>query len=71
MKIDTHKGQFSIDEITCVFAPNYVKYLDKVHNFDIYQDLLICPRNLGLEKSVTVIRELDREQAYSVYSRLK
>jgi hypothetical protein len=37
----------------------------------LYQNLLICPRNLGIEKSVEVMRDLDQEKAYSVYSRFK
>jgi hypothetical protein len=34
------REQFSIDKIDCVFAPNYAKYLDKAHNFNIYGKII-------------------------------
>jgi alpha(1,3/1,4) fucosyltransferase len=34
------RDQLSIDEIDCVFAPNYAKYLDKIHNFNIYEKII-------------------------------
>ncbi len=37
----------------------------------LYQDLLICPRKIGIENSVEIMRELDQEKAYCVYSKFK
>ena len=38
---------------------------------NVYQDLLICPRNIGIEKSVEIMRDFDPEKAYCVYSKFK
>lgn len=34
------KDNFSINDIDCVFAPNYAKYLDEHHNFNIYDKII-------------------------------
>jgi len=34
------QDSISLNEIDCIFAPNYAKYLDKIHNFEIYDKII-------------------------------